>query len=84
MTGRMYEVMYLAGMAAGAVTRTHRIGCVMLKPHPTVRAMCNALALGAARTNPQAVVLVINIDSFQDSYVMRAWFRVVCIVIVEV
>ncbi len=69
-TGRMYEAMYLAGIAAGAVTRSGVVGCVMLKPHPTVRAMCNAFALGVQRSGAVNVrILVWNIDTFQDPWV---------------
>jgi len=54
--GRMYEVKFLAGALAGAMTRTHRLGYVADYPiYGTVSAV-NAFALGARMTDPWAKV----------------------------
>lgn len=56
--GRMYQPRYIAGMAAGAATTSNKIGYVAAFPIPEVIRGINAFALGAQRTNPDAMVEV--------------------------
>ena len=55
---RAYEVTYLLGLLAGALTRTDRVGYVA--PHPVygVPAALNAFAQGLKTVRPQARVVL--------------------------
>lgn len=55
---RMYEVKYLAGMIAGAMTHNDLIGYVADYPIVGTTANINAFALGAKAINPYAEVVV--------------------------
>ena len=55
---RMYQVRYLAGMAAALQSRTNHLGFVGAWPVPEVLRNANAFALGARSVNPDAVVHV--------------------------
>ena len=56
--GRMYQASYLTGMAAGAMTKTNRIGYAAGVPDPRAVRDINAFALGVRSVNPKAVVQV--------------------------
>ena len=56
---RYYEGRYLAGIAAGRMTRSGQIGYVAGFPIPEVLQGINAFALGLRSVNPEAVVKVV-------------------------
>lgn len=56
--GRMYQPMYLAGVLAGQMTCTNRIGVVTSVPIPETVRHINAFTLGVREVNPDAVVEV--------------------------
>ena len=51
-----YQVYYLNGLAAGALTKTNKIGYVGAVPIPEVKRHLNAFAIGALEVNPEATV----------------------------
>jgi basic membrane protein A len=57
--GREYEGRYLAGMLAGGMTESGRIGYVAAFPIPEVVRGINAFALGALAVNPDVEVRVL-------------------------
>lgn len=56
--GRIYEPRFLAGLVAGAVTKTNILGYVGTHPIPGVINGINSFALGAKMTNPDIKVKV--------------------------
>ncbi|MEM0955628.1 MAG: BMP family ABC transporter substrate-binding protein [Pseudomonadota bacterium] len=64
---RAYQGRYLAGYAAGLVTRTNKLGYVGAFPIPEVMRGINAYALGARAANPAARVEVIWISTWSDA-----------------
>ncbi|MFA5367003.1 MAG: BMP family ABC transporter substrate-binding protein [Dehalococcoidia bacterium] len=56
--GRIYEPRYLAGIVAGNITASNRIGFVAAVPEAQVVTGINAFARGVAAENPDAVVYV--------------------------
>lgn len=50
---------HVSGVAAGAVTKTGKIGSVAAKPIPMVLSNINSVLLGARKTRPDATVQVI-------------------------
>ena len=64
--GRIYEPRFLAGIAAGAVTKSDVLGYVGSHPVPGVINGINSFALGAQMVNPDAKVKVVWIDSWDD------------------
>ncbi len=56
--GRTYEVKFLEGVIAGAVTRTHKIGYIADYPIYGEPAAINAFARGAAMTDPYAQIIL--------------------------
>ncbi|MEE4661348.1 MAG: BMP family ABC transporter substrate-binding protein [Halieaceae bacterium] len=64
---RAYQGRYLAGYAAGLVTRTNRLGYVGAFPIPEVMRGINAFTLGAKAANPDAQVDVIWISTWSDA-----------------
>ncbi len=56
--GAMYEPVYEAGIAAGAATRTGRLGFVAAFPIPAMFNNVNAFTLGARSVNPSATTSV--------------------------
>lgn len=52
-----YQVYYLNGIIAGALTKTNKIGYVGAFPIPEVKRHLNAFALGIQASNPDAEVL---------------------------
>jgi len=57
--GFIDEVEYLAGMTAGLMTRTGRMGFVAAKPIPQVLRNINSFMLGARSVNPSATMRVV-------------------------
>lgn len=64
--GRMYQMRYLAGIAAGRMTKTNNIGYVASFPINEVNRGINAFALGARSINPKAKVFVAWTSSWND------------------
>lgn len=59
--GNNFEAMYLAGIAAGSVTKSNKLGFITAFPIPNVLASVNAFHLGAQSVNPDVqTTLVIN------------------------
>lgn len=63
---RLFQARYLAGMAAGMLTRTGKIGFVGSHAIPEIVSNINAAALGALAVNPRATVQVVWINSWFD------------------
>ena len=64
--GRMYQAKYMAGMIAGAMTKTNTIGVVGSHPISEIIRHINAFTLGVQVTNPEAKVQVVWINSWFD------------------
>ncbi len=64
---RAYQGRYLAGYAAGLVTKTNRLGYVGAFPIPEVMRGINAFTLGARAANPEVEVEVIWISTWSDA-----------------
>ena len=64
--GRMYQMRYLTGIAAGLQTETDEIGYVAAFPIPEVNRGINAFTLGVRSVNPDATVYVRWINSWID------------------
>ncbi len=63
---RYYEGRYLAGIAAGRLTKTNVTGYVAGFPIPEVLQGINAFALGLRSVNPNAVVKVVWLNAWFD------------------
>jgi len=63
---RYYEGRYLAGVAAGRMTKTHVAGYVAGFPIPEVLQGINAFALGMRSVDPTARVKVVWLDAWFD------------------
>ncbi len=63
---RMYQARYLAGIVAGASTKTYVLGAVVAKPIPEIDRGINAFAMGARRVNPNIEVVVYYTGSWDD------------------
>lgn len=61
---RWYEGAYVAGMVAGKMTKSNKLGYVGAIPIPDVVSTINAFALGAKRTNPAAVISVVWVNEW--------------------
>lgn len=70
--GRTYETHYLCGMAAGAASKTGKLGFVAANPFGVVNWTVNAYALGAQKVNPNATVNVIYTGAWHDPVKERA------------
>ena len=64
--GTVYEPVYLAGIAAGAATKTNVLGFVYGYPVPQVVANINAFTLGAQSVNPDAKTIAVSTTSWCD------------------
>lgn len=62
----VHEPAYLAGMAAGSVTRNSRIGIVAAMPIPEINRLTNAFITGARDMNPDASFDIAYIDEFYN------------------
>lgn len=71
-----FEAMYLAGVAAGAATKTNQLGFITAFPIPNILASANAFHLGARSVNPSVTTkLVINeswVDPTKENLATRA------------
>ena len=63
---RAYEGVYLAGVAAGKMTKTDTVGFVAPVPIPEVVRNIDAFALGAQSVNPTARVKVAWVNGWSD------------------
>ncbi|MBF6593385.1 MAG: BMP family ABC transporter substrate-binding protein [Thermaceae bacterium] len=61
-----YQVYYLSGLMAGALTKTDKVGYVGAYPVPEVKRHIDAFALGVQATNPKATVNVKWINAWFD------------------
>lgn len=61
---RNYESAYAAGMAAGYVTKSKKLGIVAAYAIPEVIAIVNAFTLGAQKTNPDIAVNIVWLNSW--------------------
>ena len=64
--GRIYQARYLAGMVAGAMTKSNTLGYVAAFPIPEVIRGINAYALGAQAVNPDVQVRVVWTKTWYD------------------
>lgn len=64
--GRMYEARFLAGMVAGSMTKSGKLGYAAAFPIPEVIRGINAYALGAQAVNPDAEVRVVWTKTWYD------------------
>ena len=64
--GRAEDTVFLSGMAAGAASKTGKIGYVVAFPIPEVIRHANAFALGAQLTHPGATVRLVWTNSWFD------------------
>ncbi|CAN5119091.1 BMP family ABC transporter substrate-binding protein [soil metagenome] len=64
--GTVYEPMYLAGIAAGASTKSNKLGYVYAFPIPQTIANINAFTLGAQSVNPAAQTITVSTSSWCD------------------
>ncbi|NPV75928.1 MAG: BMP family protein [Anaerolineae bacterium] len=62
----IHEPAYLAGMLAGGLTKTNKVGIVGGYPVPEVNRLANAFIAGAKEVNPEVQVLVTFINSWFD------------------
>lgn len=70
--GRTYESQYLCGMAAGAASKSGKLGFVAANPFGVVNWTINAFAMGAQKMNPNATVTVIYTGAWNDPVKERA------------
>ncbi len=66
MTFAFEEASYLAGMVAGAMTKTNVVGCIGGTELPPVKASFAAFAAGAKAVNPKVRVLTSYIGNWDD------------------
>lgn len=64
--GQAFETVSLGGMAAGAVTKSNKLGFVYAFPIPQTLANIDAFELGALKTNPNAKTYLVNTSSWCD------------------
>ena len=64
--GSVYEPVYLAGIAAGAATKTGKLGYVYAIPIPQTLANINAFTLGAQTVRPDVEVTAVSTTSWCD------------------
>jgi basic membrane lipoprotein Med (substrate-binding protein (PBP1-ABC) superfamily) len=70
--GRTYESQYLCGMAAGAVSKSGKLGFVAANPLGLVNWTINAYLLGARQMNPNATVTAVFTGAWNDPVKERA------------
>jgi len=64
--GEAYEPVSLGGMAAGAVTKTNKLGFVYAFPISQTIANIDAFELGAQSVNPKAETYIVNTSNWCD------------------
>ncbi|RLE81645.1 MAG: BMP family ABC transporter substrate-binding protein [Thermoprotei archaeon] len=62
----LYQIYYLNGLIAGALTKTNKIGYVAAHLIPEVIRHINAFTIGVNEVNPDATVYVIEIGAWYD------------------
>ena len=65
-SARFYEGRYIAGVIAGKVSKTNKIGYVASFPIPEVVRGINAFLLGARSVNPEMTISVVWVNSWYD------------------
>ncbi len=68
---RLYQMRYLAGVIAGATSRTGVLGYVTAMPNPQLNRNLNAYAMGMRVANPEAKLLVCFTGSWDDEEAER-------------
>ena len=63
---RMYEAVYLAGVIAGKMSKSGKLGYVAPFPIPEIVRNINAFELGAKSVNPKATTTVIWVNTWFD------------------
>jgi basic membrane protein A len=63
---RMYQARYLAGIVAGASSKSGILGYITASPSPETIRTINAYALGAQLVNPSAKVFVVYTGNWND------------------
>jgi basic membrane protein A len=63
---RLFQARYLAGISAGLLTKTNKIGFVGSHPIPEIISNINAATLGAKSVNPDIEVSIVWINSWFD------------------
>ncbi|MBO5354012.1 MAG: BMP family ABC transporter substrate-binding protein [Lachnospiraceae bacterium] len=63
---KMYQARYLAGIVAGSMTESNRIGYVAAMNNNEVNRGISAFTLGVRKANPEAVVTVIFTNTWDD------------------
>ncbi|WP_229263911.1 BMP family ABC transporter substrate-binding protein [Cohnella cholangitidis] len=64
--GTIWEPVYLAGIAAGKMSKTGKLGYIVSVPIPQVLLNVNAFTLGARSVNPEATTSVVFTGSWCD------------------
>ena len=64
--GSVFEPVYLAGIAAGAATKTGKLGYVYAIPIPQTLANINAFTLGAQSVRPDVETIAVSTTSWCD------------------
>ena len=64
--GNVYETVYLGGLAAGAATKSHKLGFVAAFPIPQTLLNVDAFELGAQKVDPKAKTYVVFTGSWCD------------------
>jgi basic membrane protein A len=64
--GTVYEPMYLAGIAAGASTKTNKLGYVYAFPIPQTIANIDAFERGALTVNPKVQTITVSTSNWCD------------------
>lgn len=62
----IYEPIYVAGVIAGKMTRSNKLGMIGGHPTPVVMQLANAFILGARSVNPRATLKVVWINNWSD------------------
>ena len=65
-TTKTFQGAFIGGMAAGMVTKTDEIGIVAPFPIPEVIGIVNAFAIGARKTNPDANIKIVWVNTWYD------------------
>jgi len=65
--GNNFEAMYLAGIAAGAATKSGKLGFITAFPIPNILASINAFELGAKTRNPKVTTTVTYNNAWVDA-----------------
>jgi basic membrane protein A len=63
---RLFQARYLAGISAGLLTKSNKIGFVGSHPIPEIISNINAATLGAKSVNPDIEVTIVWINSWFD------------------